>query len=352
MKKNSKPSLGKYFIALSKDSIVYGLGNATLKILALITAPILTRIFVPSDYGVISLVASVVSFLSIFLIFGMDAALFVSYYQYKKERKKVIASAFWFLCTWGLLLVFVSGFLSGQISILFFKTVSFKTLFVIAFLTAIINILVSISKVVLRLEFRAKIFALISIVNAVLTTGLIIVFVAYFKKGLLGYFEGQFICSFFAVVLTIFFIKNNLKLTVSLPRLKEMVSYGLMVVPSSISFFIFDLSDRFFLNHYRTLSELGLYSIGINIAGLLVFFSYALNQAWSPQIMKIYFDSKKVFHQFVPRFLTYYLIFFFTLATLVSIFGLEILKIFTTPKYFDAAKAIGPLTIAMVSGPI
>jgi O-antigen/teichoic acid export membrane protein len=127
-----------------------------------------------------------------------------------------------------------------------------------------------------------------------------------------------------------------------------MLAFGVFVVPASISFFVFDLSDRFFINHYRTLTELGLYSIAINIASLLVFFSYALSQAWSPIALNIYYSSKKIFHQFVPRFFTYYLIFFFVLAVSVTLFGAEILRIFATPKYFAAASAIGPLALAMV----
>jgi len=343
-----KISLEKYFVGLSKDSLIYGLGNAVLRLLALITAPIFTRIFVPADYGVISLIASVISFLSIFLVFGMDNAIFVSYYQYKKERKEIISSAFWFLFSWGMLLVIVFSLLSGTLSSLILKTDAYKILFLITLATAFFNLLISLSKVVYRLEFRAKTFAIIAGLNAILATGLTILFVVYLHKGLMGYFEGQLIGTIVTMFVALFLIRNNLSFSFSYPRLKEMVLFGSMVVPASLSFFVFDLSDRFFINHYRNLTELGLYSIGINIASLIAFFSYALGQAWSPQVMKIYFDSRKVFNQFVPRFFVYYLIFFFTLATVIATFGEEILRIFTTPKYYSAATVIGPLVIAMV----
>ena len=108
-------SLEKYFIGLSKDSLIYGLGNAVLRILALLTAPIFTRIFVPAEYGIISLISSVISFLSLLLIFGMDNAIFVSYYQYKKERKEIISSAFWFLALWGLFWAGTASIFSGKL---------------------------------------------------------------------------------------------------------------------------------------------------------------------------------------------------------------------------------------------
>ncbi len=343
-----KVSLEKYFVGLSKDSLVYGIGNAVLRILALVTAPIFTRIFVPAQYGIISLIASVISFLSLFLIFGMDNALFVSFYQYKKERRVVVSSAFWFLTLWGILLVVPASVISAKISFWLFKTTSYQILFLITFWTAYLTLLINLAKAVFRLEFRAKTFAIVAGLNAILVTGLMILFVAYFKKGLEGYFLGSLIGTFVTAVIALYLIRDNLKFEISKKRLREMVIFGAMFVPASLSFFVFDLSDRFFLNHYRNLTELGLYSIGINIASILVFFSFAFGQAWSPQVMKMYFSTRKVFHQFVPRFFIYYLIFFFTLAALITIFGPEILKILTTPKFYGAAAVIGPLSLAMV----
>lgn len=343
-----KVSLEKYFVGLSKDSLIYGLGNAVLKILALITAPIFTRIFIPQEYGIISLVASVISLISLFLIFGMDNAIFVSFYQYKKDRSVVISSAFWFLLSWGLLVAGTLSFLTGNLSNLIFKSDSFQFLFLLSLWTAFLMLLINLAKVVFRLEFRAKTFALVTIFNAIVVTGLMVLLVVYFKKGLVGYFEGQLLGTFFSMLLALYLIRHQLKLVISYPKLKEMVLFGAMIVPSSLSFFVFDLSDRFFVNHYRNLTELGLYSIGINIASILVFFSYALGQAWSPQVMKIYFNSRKIFNQFVPRFFVYYLIFFFSLATLISLFSREILGILATSKFYDATRVIGPLSIAMV----
>lgn len=343
-----KVSLEKYFVGLSKDSLIYGLGNAVLKILALITAPIFTRVFVPAQYGVISLIASIISFLSLFLLFGMDNAVFVSFYQYKKEKKIVLSSAFWFLFVWGLLLVIPASFFSNQISLLTFKTTSYSIIFLITFWTAYLTLLINFAKVIFRLHFQAKTFAIVSIFNALVVTGLMILFVLYFKNGLVGYFLGSFIGTLLTALLTLYLIRADLKLTFSFKRLKEMVLFGAMVVPASLAFFVFDLSDRFFVEHYRGLVELGLYSIGINIAGLIVFFSFAFGQAWSPQVMKMYFSSRKIYNQFVPRFFVYYLIFFFSLAAFISLFGQEILKIFATPKFFGAATVIAPLSLAMV----
>lgn len=341
-------SLEKYFVGVSKDSLIYGLGNAVLRILALLTAPIFTRVFLPAEYGIISLISSVISFISIFLILGMDNALFVSFFQYKRHKKEVISSAFWFLFLWGLIIVGIAALFNQNLSQIVFNTPIYRNLFLLTFATAYLTLLINVAKTVFRLEFRAKTFAIVAALNALLATGLMILLVVYFKKGLMGYFLGQLVGTLISSLVAIFLIRKNLNLKISYPKLKEMVLFGIFFVPASISFFVFDLSDRFFINHYWNLTELGLYSIGINIASLIVFFSYALGQAWSPQVMKIYFDSKRIFHKFVPRFFVYYLLFFFILAALISVFSQEILHIFTTPKFFAASRVVGPLALAMV----
>lgn len=344
----AKVSLEKYFVGLSKDSLIYGLGNAVLRVLALITAPIFTRIFIPAQYGVISLIASVLSFLSLLLIFGMDSAVFVSFYEYKKEQRRVISSGFWFLVCWSAVLSGLGIILSNKISFLVFKTDLYRVLFILVFTTAIFTLLTNYAKAIFRLEFRPKTFAFVSSLVAVLTTALMIIFVAGFHWGLVGYFSGSLIGATAGFLLALFLIRKDLEFRVSWPRLKEMVAYGSMLVPSSVAFYVLDLSDRFFVNHYRTLTELGLYSIAINITSMISFFSVALGQAWSPFILDIFFKSKKIFKEFIPRALNYYLIFFFALSVLVSTFGLEILKLLATPKFYGASRAIAPLALAMV----
>ncbi len=357
-------SLKKYFVALSKDSLVYGLGNAILKILAILAAPILTRIFSPADYGIISLIASIISFLSLFLIFGMDTAVFMSYNQEtrpqrlsgrqasdggrEKNKKEVISSGFWFLVYWDAFLVGLCILFAGPISQLIFKTHGYAFYFTLAFATALFTLLTNYTKTIFRMQFQAKTFAVISIIGGVLITGLSLVFVAWLKLGLMGYFLGGLTGTILKFLVALYLVRSQISFRWSWSRAKDMALYGSMLVPASLSYYVFNLADRFFVNHYRSLTELGLYSMAVNLVGLIPFFAIALSKAWLPMVLNLYFKEPKVFHAFVPRIFIYYLIFFMGLAVAVSLFGLEVLKIFTVPKFYDASRAIGPLALAMV----
>ncbi len=76
---------------LSTDSLYYGLGTALRRFFALFTAPIMTRVFTPDDYGVMGLITSTIAFASLILTFGINGGIFRHYYEVNKKEKKVLA---------------------------------------------------------------------------------------------------------------------------------------------------------------------------------------------------------------------------------------------------------------------
>ncbi|MDO8676512.1 MAG: oligosaccharide flippase family protein [Candidatus Azambacteria bacterium] len=343
----AQKSLKKHFISLSKDSLVYGLGNAITAVTFFLAAPILTRKFSPADYGVIALIASSIAFLNLFLIFGMDTATTLTYYQEKKDQKGIVSGVLLFLTLWGLILIGAAVIYSEEISELLFRTNTYRLPLIAALITAFLNLLINFAKTVFRLEFKAKLFALVTAFNAIFSMGLAILLI-YLEKGILGYFLGGLVGVFLSFIFALWLIREKFTLKIAWPRLKETIWHGAAIVPVSLAYFVFNLSNRFFISRFRSLEELGLFAIAVNINSILTFFSVALGRAWVPYVLKMHQDSKRTFNQFMPRIFTYFLIFFFCIATLISIFRYEILALFTTSKYFAAGEIIGILSFAIV----
>lgn len=59
---------------LIRDIAVYGTGDLILRAAAFLTIPIYTRIFTPEEYGIWSLVTTIIGLLSIILSMGGDTA--------------------------------------------------------------------------------------------------------------------------------------------------------------------------------------------------------------------------------------------------------------------------------------
>lgn len=72
---------------LLSDSAIYGLGTILIKAIAFFTLPIYTRIFSPSEFGVIEMFSTIGSMLSISMTMGLDSA--QSFY-FMEAKKKVL----------------------------------------------------------------------------------------------------------------------------------------------------------------------------------------------------------------------------------------------------------------------
>lgn len=343
-------NISRYIKQLSKDTLVYGFGDAFVKILGILTIPIYTRIFNPSDYGILSLVSAIITFFSSFLDLGMISALQRSYFDSaeEKERKKIISTAFWFLLIWGIFFTFIIILLSKKISLLFFDSVSFTWILVLSFLNAFLSIFIILAKDLSRFKFRPWLFFRLVSLNGILTTIFSLFLIIYFKFGILGFFLGGFLGTILTVIFAWRIIKNFIIFVFSLAKFKKMFSYGIMLVPTVIAYFIFDISDRFFLVRMSTLHELGLYSMAINISGIMMFLSTALAQAWSPFAFKLYAEERNIYKNIYSRMMNYIMIGFSFLSIIIALFSSEILKIITIPEFFGANKAIPFLLISML----
>ena len=66
---------------LSKQTLIYGLGDAATRVAALILLPIYTRIFSPQDYGKLAMALLVSTISALVLEFGLRSAFFRFYFQ-------------------------------------------------------------------------------------------------------------------------------------------------------------------------------------------------------------------------------------------------------------------------------
>jgi len=281
----------------------------------------------------------------------MESAITRSYFDDTgdEHKMKVISTGFWFLVVWNLVLVGVILFCSGWISSLAFGSVQYTGLLKIAFVTIPLSILVAYSQNIIRLHFSPWKFTAVALLNGLSTVGLSILLVLKFEMGLWGYFVGILAGNVISLVPALYFSKKDLAFAFSSAQMKEMLHYGAPLVPASLAYYIFSMSDRFFLAKFATLADVGLYSVAVSIASIVQFFHTAFGLAWSPFVIKLYSESEERMKEIVKRVGKYLLIFFFLIAIFLPTFSQEFLRVFTTEQYFGAAIAIGPLCLGAVA---
>ena len=110
MKKLIKQLLG--------ESAIYGISSMIAKFISLFLVPLYTSLISPAEYGELSLVNTTFYFIIVFAVFAMDNSAARWYYDTEDatERKKTVATWFWFQLSVSVVLASVVIGLSSHLS--------------------------------------------------------------------------------------------------------------------------------------------------------------------------------------------------------------------------------------------
>lgn len=334
-----------HFGRLGRDLFIYGSGRIAFQFLIFLSIPILTRILSKDDFGVIETMTSVTAALAVIVLLGLDSASQRSYFDYgedqPEERRRVLSTTFWTLLCWSTLLVGLLVLMSGPISRALFGGETYRVVVAIAIAVVAAETMFLFIQEVLRVRHQPARYAVLSIVWGLATIGLMVALVGVFDKGLRGYYLGFLLGGLFTVVVGLLVIRDAVRFTFDARELKVMLAYGLPLVPLAASTWIIQLVDRFFLLHYSSIAELGVYGLGVRLANLLMLAVVTLGLAWAPFIFELAQRAPEEERELRGRSLTYTAILLGFGALVISIFAREAFLTVTDPKFEEAYKVVG-----------
>jgi len=341
-----------HFRRLFRDTLIYGSGHVTLQLVGVVLTPVWTRIFAPSDYGVIETVATLIAVLILFASLGLESASQRSYFDYAEgqlaERRAVLSTTFWTLLLSSGVLAVLGFLLRDVISGHFFGSHRYATILALASLTVPLAILTNFCQEVMRVRHQPWRYSLLAVVSGVTSIGFALFFVIVLDKGLNGYYLGIAAGTAVALGLGYLIVRDVIRPLVDVRELRIMLAYGLPLVPAAASTWILQLSDRFFLLHYGTLRELGLYGVGYRLANLLLLATTAVGLAWAPLMLELHASDPVVERITRSRTLNYVTFVLCFGAVILSVYAREIFSTVTASSFADAYKVAGLLAGSVV----
>jgi O-antigen/teichoic acid export membrane protein len=331
---------------ITKHSIVYGLGNISIKIIGLILIPLYTNpaYFSINDFGAISLLDVTIEFFVALTGFSLYQA-FARWYwdkEFINKQKSIFFTSLSFI----LFSLFCFGIpfylLCDHLAILLFNDCSFTyVLKVLYFSVSLQTISIGVFTL-MRLQSKSVLYSLMQILKLVVTLGVTIYYIVYLKRGIKGIYEAQIIGHIPYFLFLVKYIFKNIQFRLEFKILREMLKYCLPLVLGSLSATVLTIFDRFSLNYLATLDDVGIYSLGYRIANTIrIIFVTSVQLAISPIIFKKMHDPDN--KRFYSKLMTYQGFLVAYLILLISIFGFEIIKVFTSNDGYLAAVYIIPV---------
>ena len=266
-----------------KDSLIYSFGYIIARIIPFALLPLYTHMFNPYEYGIISLVYTFIGFLNVILHFGFDAALMKYYSEAESDQKKIIYSNIYipifistlFICS--ICLIF-RNFISNY---LFMTSDSIISLYVGGIL--FFDILCSFPMLVYRINKKPIKYISIILFNVIGTTSLNIYFLISLNMNYQGVLLSNFIISFFIFIFTLPTTVLEIDLSaISNQLIKKLCKFAIPFLPAGVFSMIIELSDRYFIEYYLDLNQVGIYSAGYKLGMFMLLVVMGFNMAWQP----------------------------------------------------------------------
>lgn len=276
-----------------KDMVIYALPMFLARAIGLLLLPIYTRQLGPTDFGFIEFVAATSAILLLILPLEINQAVgrLLPESNSAERLKRIISTSLWFtffvFALFGCL-IYLFRFQLLELVNLSNSYAQYVALVCGYFLTlAMINLL----QVQFRFTSQAK--ASVTINMAVVLTNVVLVmyFVTFDKLGIEQYFLSQIVSGVVGASIGLAIFARKFRLLpfssgIDKPILRELLSYSLPIVLSSIGVVLSGSVDRLMIGSYIGLTELGYYGVAIRLSAIVGLGCYVVSSAMTPMVYR------------------------------------------------------------------
>lgn len=320
-----------------------GIGSLISMIISFFTTPVITRIFMPDEYGMYSLFIVYGNMAMMVLTLGMDQALVRYYYDEKSYTYRV--KLIWACIRMPLVLtgiVTAGMLLFWSINKNYNKAWEFDL--VVLFSIYVFIILVNrFLVVVLRLEHRTGTYAFANIVQKASFVMVVIAFVFICDSTRTEYLIYALIISF---LFSILYGGRKIQKIIKLEKDEqstthdfcELFRYSFPLVFALGLTTLFQALDRMFIYHYYSSYEVGIYASAVSVIHVFEIVQASFTAVWMPSAIEKFSEDKEEKGYYVNINEVITLIMFFLGATLILF--KDVIVLLLGEKYRETARII------------
>lgn len=333
--------MDKYKKLLS-NTLILSIGTFSSKLLVYFLMPLYTAILSKEQYGTADLITNAANLLIPFCCIGITHGVFRFSADSEENDRTVFSS--------GLGVLMVSSAIFLVLSPLISLVPYFESYAPLLAFYVISSNFHTLCKEYIRAKGQMKLYAFSGILGTALTIAFNLLFLIPMKLGVVGYVLSVAVADAVGTIFLVVYARlyRDVSLSsISSVKIKEMLRYSLPMMPTTVIWWITNVSDRFVVTYICGSGENGLYSAAYKIPTLIALVASVFNEAWQISAISDKGDEREVSTFFSAVFERYQAVLFLGCSVLVPLSGIGT-RILLDASYYDAWRFIPVLLLATV----
>jgi O-antigen/teichoic acid export membrane protein len=339
------------FKKVFSDSVVYGLSNTLSKFFTILLVPLYTRLLTQAEFGAFDLLLAMIYIGALILSLQIESATARFFYEAQEQGKQeeLISTTFWALLVVPFVGVIICFIVQDDLSFFLFKDTSQSIWVVWAAMVVPFYIQFHYKLLILRLLGHKWTYLAVSTGTIFFTFVLVIFLLNWLGLGVKGIFISQIAGYGSGVIMCFFILKKYIRLCFSSHIFKEVLVYGLPIVPAVVSGWLLNYANRFILISFTDLTEVGIYSLAVKVASIILLFQQAFRMAWVPYSFSVMKEEGS--REFYARMFSFHCFIMGIMIIITTLFADEIVSVFAPIDYSEAARYVGVISLGIaISG--
>jgi O-antigen/teichoic acid export membrane protein len=328
---------------------IYMFGDILRYSVSLIMLPIYTRFLTTEDYGTIELLNMLIDFATI--LFGARVAESVFRFYNKantgEEKKSIISSALFMSFSFNGLGALTVAVFSGPLAVAIYSDASYSHFIVLMTISMLMLPLTELPLIYIRAEQKPWLFFTFSLAKLVLQVSLNLYLVVWKEMHVDGVLYSSILSS--AVMGTLLssytLYRNGIHVRYAICR--KLMVFSLPLKLATVGTFYLTFGDRYILNQFRDLSEVGIYALGYKFGFIFTLLAWTpFEKLWGAERYLVHekADARQTFQR-VFQYISFLLI---LLGLAISVYAKDLLRIMSAPAFWDASAVVPVIIVAYI----
>jgi O-antigen/teichoic acid export membrane protein len=267
------------------NTAIYALANVLNGVIPFLLLPILTRVFTPEQYGLVTLISAVIAIIGAFTGLSVHGAVSVKYFDKEVDHPRFVGASMMVLagstCLVLVFLLLAGDKLSEWIHLP-------KKWLMIAAIASAAQFVINIRLAVWQVKEQAISYGFFQVTQTLFNLSLSLVLVFWMIMGWEGRAWGIVVAALLFAGFAIITLHKEKFVDWQGDRKYaiDAMRFGVPLIPHVVGGLMMAISDRLILSSLLDLKSVGHYSVGIQMAMAIGLFADALVRAYGPYLFK------------------------------------------------------------------